>query len=98
LKYDKELLFFNMAIREELRRILRIVADLGQNNINTSISDNAIQKESGISPNEVQKLLNELDSLGMIKEILSPAGTRPSEVDFRLYNLTQRGLEGLAEE
>jgi DNA-binding transcriptional ArsR family regulator len=85
-----------MALREELNKILRIVAELSLNDVETSVGDNSIYKESGLPPNKVQMHLSELESLGLVREILSPESTRPPERDYRLYNLTQKGLDSLS--
>lgn len=76
-------------LRDELNNILNIIADLSENNIDTDVMDNAIIARANLPRDEVHKYLNELRSLDLIIE----QGSRPTDVDFRLYRITKEALE-----
>jgi len=82
-----------MTITPELRRILYTISDLSHKNINTSVLDSAIHRETRLPNFELDKLLNELNSLGLIIIHQKPTG-----VNFRLVNLTSNGLQELTAE
>lgn len=83
-----------MVLRQELRDILTLIADLADNNIDTSMYDTAIiERRRQIPAEETRNHLNELNSLGFIK-ILQPT----SGVVFRLLNITREGLRELADQ
>jgi predicted transcriptional regulator len=77
-----------MFIRDELRRILTIISDLTHNDTNSSIKDNKIIAEVNRQSEEVEKYLNELQSLGLIKEDIH----KPAGVDYRMYRITREGI------
>ena len=77
-------------LREELNNIFNIIAELSTNDTETDVLDHAIITRANLPRDEVYKYLNELRSLGLIKE-----GSRPTGVDFRLYRLTREGLNKL---
>ena len=77
-----------MSLRDELRRILTIISDLTQNDTTSTIKDIQIIAEADRPSEEVEKYLNELQSLGLIKEI-SP---KPARVDYRMYSITREGI------
>jgi hypothetical protein len=76
-------------IKSELRRILNIIADLSQNNVKKDVLETEIISHSGLSDMEVRNYLNELEWLNLAKEALP----RPGHADFRLWNVTQKGLQ-----
>jgi hypothetical protein len=47
-------------LRPELRKILNIIADKAENNINKSLIDLAVIQEGGLSEFEARKYINEL--------------------------------------
>jgi len=77
-----------MSIRDELRRILTIISDLTHNDINSSIKDAKIIAEANRPSEEIEKYLNELQSLGLIKEDSS----KPAAVNYRMYKITREGI------
>jgi hypothetical protein len=76
-------------IKSELRRILDIVADLSQNDVKKDVLETEIVSHSGLSDVEVRNHLNELEWLHLAKEALP----RPSHAEFRLWNVTEKGLQ-----
>jgi hypothetical protein len=80
-------------IRSELRRILDIVADLAQNDVKKDVLETEIISHSGLSDFDVRNHLNELEWLHLIKEALP----RPSHKEFRLWSVTEKGLQKLSD-
>ena len=76
-------------LRSELRRILDIVADLSQNDVKKDILETEIISYSELPDVEVRNHLNELEWLNLVKEALP----RPSHAEFRLWNVTEKGLQ-----
>jgi predicted transcriptional regulator len=58
-----------MSTSDELRRILTIISDLTNNDTNSSVKDTKIITEANRQSEEVEKYLNELQSLGLIKTV-----------------------------
>lgn len=77
-----------MSMKDELRRILTIISDLTHNDTNSSVKDTEIIAEANRQSEEIEKYLNELQSLGLIKED-SP---RPADVDYGMYRITREGI------
>jgi predicted transcriptional regulator len=77
-----------MSMRNELRRILTIISDLTQNDTNSIIKDTEIVAEANLQSDEIEKGLNELQSLGLIKEDRSS----PADVDYKMYKITREGI------
>ena len=75
-------------MKDELRRILTIISDFTLNDTNFSVKDTRIIAEANRSCEEVEKDLNELQSLGLIKEDIN----RPANVGYRLYRITREGV------
>jgi predicted transcriptional regulator len=75
-------------MRDELRRILTIISDLTQNDTNSIIKDTEIIAEANRQSDEIEKDLNELQSLGLIKEDSSS----PADVDYKMYKITREGI------
>lgn len=77
-----------MSTSDELRRILTIISDLTNNDTNSSVKDTKIITEANRQSEEVEKYLNELQSLGLIKEDSS----KTAGVDYRMYRITREGI------
>ena len=77
-------------IKSEVRgRILDIVADLSQNDVKKDVLETEIISHSGLPAVEVRSYLNDLQWLNLVKEALP----RPSHAEFRLWNITEKGLQ-----
>jgi hypothetical protein len=76
-------------IKSEVRRILDIVADLSQNDVKKDVLETEIISQSGHPAVEVRNYLNELEWLKLVKEALP----RPSHAEFRIWNVTEKGLQ-----
>ena len=77
-----------MSMKDELRRILTIISDLTHNNINSNVKDTKIIAEGNLQSKDVEKYLNELQSLGLIKEDSS----KSDSLDYRLFKITREGI------
>ena len=77
-----------MSMRDELRRILTIISDLTHNDTNSIIKDTKIIAEANRQSDEIEEDLNELQSLGLIKEDRS----RPADVAYKMYKITREGI------
>jgi hypothetical protein len=75
-------------MKPELKKILGIVADLAENDIKKDILETDIITRSGLADLEVRKHLNDLEWLHLVKEVQP----RPSRTDWRLWNITEKGL------
>jgi hypothetical protein len=76
-------------IKPEIKRILDIVADLPQNDVKKDVLETEIISNSGLPAVEVRNYLNELQWLNLVKEALP----RPSHAEYRLWNVTEKGLQ-----
>ena len=76
-------------IKSELRRILDIVADLSQNDVKKDVLETEIISHSGLPDVEIRNHLDELEWLNLVKEALP----RPSHAEYRLWNVTEKGLQ-----
>jgi predicted transcriptional regulator len=56
-----------MAINHLLRNVLKIIADLSHNGVNTNIFDTTVVEYINLPSAEVNNYLIELSSLGLIK-------------------------------
>jgi hypothetical protein len=83
-----------MTIRSELKKILDIVADLAENDVKKDVLETGIIAHSGLPDFEVRNHLNELEWLRLVKEALP----RSSHADFRLWSITEKGLQELSTE
>jgi hypothetical protein len=77
-------------VKSEVRRILDIVADLSQNDVKKDVLESEIISHSGLPDVDVRNYLYELEWLNLVKESSLP---RPSHAEFRLWNLTEKGLQ-----
>jgi hypothetical protein len=83
-----------MMIKPELGRILDIVADLSQRDVKKDVLESEIISHSGLSDSEVRTHLNELEWMLLVKEALP----RPTHEEFRLWNVTEKGLQEISHE
>ena len=81
-----------MSMRDELRRILTIISDLTLNDTNFTVKDTRIIAEANRSCEEVEKDLNELQSMGFIRE----DSKTPPNLGYRMYRITREGINRLA--
>ena len=81
----------NEPLREELRNLLNIIADLSKNNTETDVYDHMIISRANRPPDEVNKHLKELRLKGLIIEVFP----RPAGISFTLYRITTEGLDRL---
>jgi predicted transcriptional regulator len=77
-------------IESKVRRILDIVADLSQSDVKKDVLETEIISHSRLPAVEVRNYLNELEWLKLIKESSLP---RPSHPEFRLWTITEKGLQ-----
>jgi hypothetical protein len=75
-------------MKPELKKVLGIVADLAENDIKKDVLETDIITRSGLADLEVRKHLNDLEWLHLVKEVQP----RPSRTDWRLWNITEKGL------
>jgi hypothetical protein len=73
-------------------KILGIVAKLTQNDTKKDVLETEIIALSELSESEVRNRLNELEWQHLAKEALPKA----SRADFRLWNITEKGLQELS--
>ena len=78
-----------MSMNDELRRILTIISDLTLNDTTFTIKDTRIITEANRSCEEVEKDLNELESMGFIRE----DSKTPANVGYRRYKITKEGVK-----
>jgi hypothetical protein len=81
-----------IMMKSELRRILAIVTDLSKKDVKKDILETEIISHSGLSDLEVKNHLNQLEWLHLVKE----AQPRPSHEEFRLWNVTEKGLQEIS--
>ena len=77
-----------MSMSDELRKILTIISDLTHNDTNSSVKDTKIIAQANRQSEEIEKDLNELQSLGLIKEDSS----KSTGVYYRMYRITRDGI------
>lgn len=82
-----------MSLSPEVRNIMNIITELAQNDINRDVIESSIIARSALPDFDVQNSLNELRSKGLIKEVLP----RPPGVEFKLWRITENGLNALTE-
>jgi hypothetical protein len=89
-----KLLYANqmLVIKSELRGILDIVADLTQKDVKKDVLETEIISHSGLTDLEVKNHLRELEWLLLVKE----AVPTPSHKEFKLWNLTEKGLQEIS--
>jgi hypothetical protein len=85
-----------MVIKEPLRNILKIIADLSYNDVNTNVFDTAVVERSSLPATEVDNYLVELSSLGFIKILQKVSDADNKGQNFRLLNITRDGLQELS--
>jgi predicted transcriptional regulator len=77
-----------MSMSDDLRRILTIISDLTHNDTNSGVKDTEIIAEANRQSEEIEKYLNELQSLSLIEE----ESSKPTNVDYRLFKITREGV------
>jgi hypothetical protein len=89
-----------MAISEQLRKILEVIAKISNKDINTGVMNTLIYKRLPNFPeDEVDYKLNELASLGLIttststSASISPSTSPTSKRSEKLCHITQKGLD-----
>jgi hypothetical protein len=86
-----------MAIKEPLRNILKVIADLSHNDVNTNVFDTAVVERSSLLATEVDNYLVELTSLGLIKMLQKVSNVENNKgQNYRLLNITRDGLQELS--
>lgn len=86
-----------MAIKEPLRNILKIIADLSHNDVNTNVFDTVVVERSSLLATEVDNYLVELSSLGLIKMLQKSSDAENNKgQNYRLLNITRDGLHELS--
>jgi hypothetical protein len=79
-------------VKEPDFKILGILSKLAQNNVNKDVLETEIIALSGLSASEARNRLNDLEWLHLAKEAIP----RASRVEFRLWNVTEKGLKELS--
>ena len=80
-------------MKAELKKILDIVADLAGNDVKKDVLETDIISRSGLADVEVRKHLNDLEWLHLVKEVQP----RPSRMDWRLWSITEKGLQEVSD-
>lgn len=80
-----------IMVKEQDLQILSIVAKLAHNDVNKEVLETDIVELSELSESEVRNHLNELEWLHLAKE----ASPKASRAEFRLWNVTEKGLQEL---
>jgi hypothetical protein len=86
------------VVRPELRKILNIIADKAENNINKNVIDLAVIQDSGLPESEARKYINELQGPHLIIIEPRPSGADIEGKPYRLINMTTKGLEALEDQ
>ncbi|HEX2557281.1 MAG TPA: hypothetical protein VHK86_03070 [Nitrososphaera sp.] len=76
-------------IESEARKILDIVADLSQNDVKKDVLETEIISHSGLTAVEVRNHLHNLEWQHLVKEAMP----EPSHAEFRLWSITEKGLQ-----
>lgn len=79
-------------VKEQDLQILGIVAKLAHNDVNKEVLETDIIEQSELLESEVRNHLNELEWLHLAKE----ASPKASRAEFRLWNITEKGLQELS--
>ncbi len=77
-----------MSMGDELRRILTIISDLTHNDTNSTVKDTQITAKANVPFKEIGKYLSELQLAGLIMQ----DSVKPGNVDYRIYNITRKGI------
>ena len=81
-----------IMVKGEDLQILSIVAKLAHNDVNKEVLETDIIELSERSESEVRNHLNELEWLHLAKE----ASPKASRAEFRLWNITEKGLQEIS--
>ena len=78
-----------MSIRDEIKELLKVVAEKTNGDTEKTVTDNLISAEyTKVPPHEVKNWLSVLCFEGLIKEVTP----QQDVADFKLYSITQKGL------
>jgi hypothetical protein len=77
-----------MSMSKEMKNILSHIAEMSDGNTSSGVYDTALVTQSGLPKEEVYNYLGQLESLDLIK-----IGVKASDVEFRIINITQKGLQ-----
>jgi hypothetical protein len=80
-------------MKPELKKILDIVAGLAGNDVKKDVLETDIISRSGLVDVKVRKHLNDLEWLHLVKEVQP----RPSRPDWRLWSITEKGLQEVSD-
>jgi hypothetical protein len=80
-------------MKPELKKILGIVADLAENDVKKDVLETDIISRSGLVDVEIRKHLNDLEWLHLVKEVQP----RPSRTDWRLWGITEKGVQEVSD-
>jgi hypothetical protein len=81
-----------IMVKAQDLQILGIVAKLARNDVNRDVLETEIIALSELSESEVRNHLNELEWLHLARE----ATPKASRAEFRLWNVTEKGLQELS--
>lgn len=85
-----------MAISEQLREILKLIAKISNNDINGGVMNTLIYKRLPNFPeNEIDYKLNELASRGFITTSPSTATSTTTKRADKLCHITREGLDAI---
>ena len=85
-----------MVTSEQLREILKVIAKLSNNDINTGVMNTLIYKRLPNFPeNEIDYKLNELASLGFISTSPSTSTSTKTNRSDKLCHITAEGLNAI---
>lgn len=71
-----------------MKNIISHIAEMSEGNTSNGVYDTALVTQSGLPKEEVYNYLGQLESLDLIK-----IGVKDSGVEFRVINITQKGLQ-----
>jgi hypothetical protein len=80
-----------IMVKEQDLQILGIVAKLAHNDVNKEVLETDIIELTELPESEVRNHLNELEWLHLAKE----ASPKANRAEFRLWNITEKGLQEL---
>jgi hypothetical protein len=86
-----------MAVREQLRNVLSLIAEKTHSNVDEFVPDTSIIDDVGLPKEETRKYLHELQSLDMIHIDQRMSGTADEKGrEYRMIGITKEGIKELA--